>query len=58
MGRTAEALAIQLDLAATNPEPDPYVFEELVALYTELGDAYEATRWQADLDKLGNQSIT
>lgn len=42
LGRTEEALAIQLRLAQENDtagQPDPHVFEELAALYRALGDA-------------------
>lgn len=45
LGRRAEALAMQLELAAACDaagEPDPYVFEELEILYREQGDTVRA----------------
>jgi tetratricopeptide (TPR) repeat protein len=59
MGDVQWALEIQLDLASTNPKPDPYVFEELVALYTASGDQVEAQRWESELERVrppGNEA--
>jgi tetratricopeptide (TPR) repeat protein len=53
MKRTDEALAIQLRLEKEWDEakkPDPYVYEELTALYKEKGDAAKATHYQAKFD--------
>ena len=50
LGRLDEALAIQLRLARENEAagtPDPYVFEELEALYRAKGDEAEAARHAA-----------
>lgn len=48
LGRSDEALAQQLDLARTADaagQPDPYVFEELEALYRARGENDLARRW-------------
>lgn len=50
LGRTDEALAIQLRLERENAAagaPDPYVFEELEALYRAKGDEALAQRYAA-----------
>lgn len=50
LGRVDEALAMQLRLARENEAagtPDPYVFEELEALYRAKGDEAEAARHAA-----------
>lgn len=51
--RYDEALAIQLRLEKEWDEaknPDPYVYEELAALYKEKGDAAKASHYQAKFD--------
>jgi tetratricopeptide (TPR) repeat protein len=53
MKRTDEALAIQLRLEKefdAAGKPDPYVYEELAALYKEKGDAAKAAHYQTKLD--------
>jgi tetratricopeptide (TPR) repeat protein len=48
LGRTDEALAIQLRLEAQGGaagQPDPFVFEELAALYKAKGDAERAAHY-------------
>lgn len=48
LGRGDEALAQQLELARAGDatgQPDPYVFEELAALYRARGEHDEASRW-------------
>jgi tetratricopeptide (TPR) repeat protein len=53
MNRTEEALVIQLRLekeGEAEGKPDPYVFEELAALYKAKGDAANAGRYQAKFE--------
>jgi tetratricopeptide (TPR) repeat protein len=48
MGRLADALALQLELEqahAADGDTDPYVFEELAALYQALGDEVRAQHY-------------
>lgn len=48
LGRHDEALAQQLELARLGDaagQPDPYVFDELEALYRARGDAAQARHW-------------
>lgn len=48
LGRGDEALALQLELARAGDaagQPDPYVFEELEALYRARGENDLASRW-------------
>ncbi len=55
MGHTDEALAIQLRLERESEaagQPDPYVFEELAALYREKGESARAQHY----DDLGSAS--
>ena len=50
LARDDEALAIQLRLereCAAAGAPDPYVFEELAALYRARGDAAQAAAYDA-----------
>jgi hypothetical protein len=51
-GKSGEALAIQLRLERefdAAGEPDPYVYEELEALYRQAGDAARADAYAAKL---------
>lgn len=49
-GQIQAALAIQLDLAETNPEPDPYVFDELATLFAVTGDQESEDYWRSLAD--------
>lgn len=54
LGRTDEALARQLELEAqwqAAGETDPYVYEELAALYEAKGDAPRAARYRGMLEQ-------
>ena len=46
LGRYDEAIEIQLRLAASNPVPDRFVFEELAELYSAVGLTQESERWR------------
>jgi tetratricopeptide (TPR) repeat protein len=58
LGRTDEALAIQLRLEAQGDaagQPDPFVFEELAALYTAKGDAERAAHYAKRKEAAGKR---
>ncbi len=58
MGRLDDALAIQLRLEReweAADDPDPFVFEELEAIYKAQGDAERAAHYAARLKATGHK---
>ncbi len=56
LGRIDEALILQHELESKREaigEPDPYVFQELAALYEAKGEAEEASRYRELFERIG-----